>query len=209
MKQPEACHRYQQCSVNDCPLADKKYLAEESDDEIKCPLTEYDIEKIKERYNRIKNNPVIVPEPEPIFISDRMKDENNNLYRMTAEQIRKVNALIRSECCNFESGKCKLLMDDCISKCPQISAPSVLCAWCREAIIPLAPDLEAQIFKNGVKVKSSSNHSHMKQCVNCGKRFKSITGRGKYCSRCVIKIQRKQQAEYNRKRRLKAKNSAV
>lgn len=203
MKQPEACHRFQRCSVNNCPLADKKYSAEESDDETKCPLPDDDIEKIKERYNRIKNSPVIVPELEPIYISDRMKDENDNLYRMTAEQVRKVNALIRSECCNFEKGKCELLMDDCISKCPQISAPSVLCAWCREAIIPLAPDLEREIFHEKEK-ESTKPKKIMKICDVCGRRFKPKTVRTKHCPECAVRVRRKQWAQSQRKVRSKS-----
>ena len=133
----------------------------------------------------------------------------SGFIEMTTEQARKAFSLIHAECCNYESGNCKMLMDDTDSKCKQLKTNTIHCNWFREAVLPLDKELEAQIFKTEVKVKSSSNHSHMKRCVTCGKRFKSITGRGKYCNRCAIKNQRKQQAEYNRKRRLKAKNSVV
>lgn len=203
MKRIEACHRFKTCSVNNCPLEEREYFTEVSDNETRCPLPEYDIEKIKERYIRIQNNPIVVPEPEPILISDRMKDENNNLYRMTTEQVRKVNALIRSECCNYDSGKCKLLMDDCISRCPQISAPSVLCAWCREAVIPIAPDLEREIFHMKETVKTTPKQT-MKACDVCGKRFKPKTTRAKHCPDCAVKVRRKQWSQSQRKIRSKS-----
>ena len=132
----------------------------------------------------------------------------NGFTEITTEQARKTFSLIRVECCNHEAGNCKMLMDDTDSRCKQLRIKAIICSWFREAVLPLNKELEAQIFKTEVKVKSS-NHSHMKWCVTCGKRFKSITGRGKYCNRCAIKNQRKQQAEYNRKRRSKAKNSVV
>jgi hypothetical protein len=202
ISKPEACHRYQSCSVNNCPLAEEKYFAEESDDEIKCPLTEYDIEKIKERYNRIKNNPVIVPEPDPILFSENMRDEHGNLFRMNAEQTRKVHTLVKNECCNFDKGKCKYLCDDDL-KCPQLLTSTVVCAWCREAIIPLAPDLEREIFHTKEKGNTKPKKT-MKICDVCGRRFKPKTARTKYCPKCAVRVRRKQWAQSQRKIRSKS-----
>lgn len=87
MRLSQACHRHEKCSVNACPL---ETSAVETDPELNCPLSDFDIEKIKERYNRIKNHPIVKPETEPLpnlnLRSKRMRDTNGQLFRANTAQ---------------------------------------------------------------------------------------------------------------------------
>ena len=56
---------------------------------------------------------------------------------MTYAQARKVYALVRKRCCNYDEGNC-LLLDDGYDPCPcpQLITRSLLCKWFREAVLP-------------------------------------------------------------------------
>ena len=60
---------------------------------------------------------------------------------LTPKQSRRVNALVRRECCNYDNGICILL--DCV--CPQtITYSHIICKWFKTAVLPL--DKELYIF---------------------------------------------------------------
>lgn len=200
MKLPQACHRYKTCSVNACPLEKQAFSTVETDLELTCPLSDFDIGKIKERFERIKNKPRIEAEPLPDLNlnSERMRDENDQLYRANPKQARKVHPLVKSECCNYSKNKgtCILLG----RKCPQLITASVMCSWCREAIIPLDKELECEIFEHE-KSEKVKQKTAFKKCDTCGRNFKPKSSWSRRCPECALKVRRGQLAKSQRKTR--------
>lgn len=123
----------------------------------------------------------------------------NGFTEMTTEQARKAFSLIRAECCNYESGNCKMLVDDTDSKCKQLKTRAMYCSWFREAVLPLDKGLEANIL-------NSDGSDNKKMCAECGKTFLPRNNKQKYCLKCVPKIIRKQNLERQQKRRALSRN---
>ena len=81
--------------------------------------------------------------------------------RLTPPQSRKVNSLVKKECCNCERGHCILLDDGEECVCPQLISCSLLCKWFQIAVLPLDKLLYAELFKTEDK----------KRCTECGTFF--------------------------------------
>ena len=96
----------------------------------------------------------------------------NGVKRLTPPQSRKVNALVRRTCCNYDNGNCILLDDGDECVCPQLISYSLLCKWFKTAVLP-----------------------------ECGAFFASTSNSVKYCPVCRKRITRRQAAERMRKRR--------
>ena len=62
---------------------------------------------------------------------------DGSLHRMTPAQRKRANALIRRECCNYDSGNCIVLDDGDTCICPQTISFSVCCKHFRWAVLPL------------------------------------------------------------------------
>ena len=82
----------------------------------------------------------------------------NGVKRLTPPQSRKVNALVRRTCCNYDNGNCILLDDGEECVCPQLISYSLLCKWFQIAVLPLDKLLYAELFKTKDK----------KRCSECG-----------------------------------------
>lgn len=80
------------------------------------------------------------------------------IKRLTPPQSRKVNSLVKKECCNCDNGHCILLDDGEECVCPQLISYSLLCKWFQIAVLPLDKLLYAEIFKTEDK----------KCCTECG-----------------------------------------
>ena len=104
--------------------------------------------------------------------------------RLTPPQSRKVNALVKRECCNCVDGKCLLLDDGDECVCPQLISYSLLCKWFRVAVLPADKLLYAEL-----------------RCIECGASFASSSNSVKYCPECRKRITRRQAAERMRKMR--------
>ena len=104
--------------------------------------------------------------------------------RLTPPQSRKVNSLVKKECCNCERGHCILLDDGEECVCPQLISYSLF-------ILGLDKLLYAELFKTEDK----------KRCTECGTFFVSKSNSVKYCPDCRKRITRRQVAERMRKRR--------
>ena len=115
----------------------------------------------------------------------------SEVKRLSPPQSRKVNSLVRRECCNCDNGHCILLDDGDECVCPQLISYSLLCKWFRIAVLPLDKLLYAELFKTGDK----------KRCTACGASFASTSNSVKYCPDCRKRITRRQAAERMRKRR--------
>ena len=124
---------------------------------------------------------------------------DGSLYRMTPAQQRDARKIIRGLCSNCVNGNCIRLDQGEEVSCPQMLSASVCCRFFRNVLLkdPEAGTLEAGIFSSGTK----------KHCAICGKEFYSAGNRAKYCADCKAGAQRKQQAEYARRRRASIKNN--
>lgn len=115
------------------------------------------------------------------------------MITLTSKQSRRVNALIRRECCNYDNGNCVLLDDGDPCVCPQIITYShIICKWFRKAVLPLDKELYIELTKP----------KNAKKCAFCGAEFTAPTRKFKYCDKCRKIVLRKQKAEYQRKKRL-------
>ena len=89
----------------------------------------------------------------------------NGVKRLTPPQSRKVNALVRRTCCNYDNGNCILLDDGDECVCPQLISYSLLCKWFRVAVLPADRLLYAELYQTGDK----------KKCTECGAFFASTS----------------------------------
>lgn len=111
--------------------------------------------------------------------------------RLTPQQSRKVNALVKKSCCNYDNGNCLLLDDGETCVCPQTISYSLLCKWFRAAVLPDDKELQAELYQR----------EDLRSCTVCGAAFASSSNSVKYCPDCRKRITRKQAAERMRKRR--------
>lgn len=115
----------------------------------------------------------------------------NGIRRLAPPQSRRVNALVRRECCNYDCGNCILLDDGDECVCPQTISFSLLCKWFRIAVLPTDKELYAELY----------TPEDRRRCEVCGASFASNSNSVKYCPDCRKRIQRRQAAERKRKQR--------
>ena len=111
--------------------------------------------------------------------------------RLTPPQSRRVNALVKKECCNCIDGNCILLDDGDECVCPQLISYSLLCKWFRAAVLPADMLLYAELYQSEDK----------RRCTVCGASFASSSNSVKYCPDCRRRITNRQAADRMRKRR--------
>lgn len=107
------------------------------------------------------------------------------LPHMNDVLLSKCKALIRKRCCNYDRGCCLALDDGESCPCVQSISYSLLCSWFRTAVLPSAPELEAEVLKAGTE----------KTCCICGKPIYSSSNRAKYCPVCSRKERRRRESE--------------
>ena len=66
---------------------------------------------------------------------------------LSPTQSRRVNTLVKKECCNCDKGNCILLDDGDECVCPQLISYSLLYKWFKIAVLPLDKELYAELFK--------------------------------------------------------------
>ena len=113
------------------------------------------------------------------------------LRRLAPPQSRRVNTLVKRECCNCDGGNCILLDDGDECVCPQLISYSLLCTWFQKAVLPIDKELYAELYAPEDK----------RRCMVCGASFASNSNSVKYCPDCRKRIQRRQAAERKRKQR--------
>ena len=114
----------------------------------------------------------------------------NDRIDLTPKQSRKVNALIKRLCCNYDNGNCIRLDDGDPCVCPQIITYShIICKYFRIAVLPADKELYIELV----------NPKNTKICTVCGKSYVSKGNKAKYCSVCRKKVIRRQNTEAVRK----------
>lgn len=132
---------------------------------------------------------------------EEMQRSNGYPYDLMVDQKRKVRALIKRGCCNYDNGYCDLLDNGSFVKCPQVDKDKIWCKYFRESVLPIDPILEADIFCDLPKREVTEDIKKLKSCDICGRSFKPPAKNTIHCPKCAIETHRKQQAEYARKRR--------
>ena len=87
----------------------------------------------------------------------------SGLKRLTPQQSRKANALIKKTCCNCMGGNCILLDDGDECVCPQLISYSLLCRWFQNAVLPADKLLYAELYQA----------EDRRRCAECGAAFAS------------------------------------
>ena len=77
--------------------------------------------------------------------------------------------------------------------CPQSISYSVCCKFFRHVLLKdeAGRGLEAEVFRQAAG----------RRCAVCGRAFSSASNNAKYCPACRAAVQRRQKADYARKRR--------
>ncbi len=113
-----------------------------------------------------------------------------SIIYLTPKQSRRVNALIKKLCCNYDNGHCILLDDGEPCVCPQIITYShILCKWFRIAVLPIDKDLYIELTRPRNTAK----------CIVCGRDFVKKANNAKYCDNCRKTIRKRKIAEYKKK----------
>ncbi|MBC3939266.1 MULTISPECIES: cysteine-rich VLP protein [Anaerotruncus] len=121
------------------------------------------------------------------------REPNGSLPRMTDKQRREAIRLIKGLCSYNDNGNCLYLDRDEEVICPQSVSYSVCCKFFRHVLLKHeeGKGLEAALFHKDA----------LKRCVLCGKAFSSTSNNAKYCVVCGREAQKRQKAEYARKKR--------
>lgn len=117
------------------------------------------------------------------------------VIKITPQQAKKVNALLRKLCANYEVGNCWLLDDGEPCVCVQsISKYGIYCNYFKNAVLPVDEGLHAEIMKP----------TGGKRCVLYRQAFASRAKNQRYCPACVAKQKRLKAAERQRRKRASA-----
>ena len=126
---------------------------------------------------------------------------DGSLPRMTARQKQHAVRLIHDRCSACDDGNCLYLDNGEEAVCPQSICYSVCCKFFTHVLLhdKEGEELEVELFKKDA----------IKHCAICGRVFFSTANRAKYCDDCKATVQRKQKAEYARRRRAESRKIEV
>ena len=100
------------------------------------------------------------------------------VIKITPQQAKRVNALLRKLCANYDGGNCLLLDDGEPRVCVQsISKYGIYCNYFKNAVLPADERLHAEIMKP----------TGGKRCVLCRQAFASRAKNQRYCPACAAK----------------------
>ena len=117
------------------------------------------------------------------------------VIKITPQQAKRVNALLRKLCANYDGGNCLLLDDGEPCVCVQsISKYGIYCNYFKNAVLPVDEGLHAEIMKP----------TDGKRCVLCRQAFASRAKNQRYCPACAAKQKRLKAAERQRRKRASA-----
>ena len=114
------------------------------------------------------------------------------VIKITPQQAKRVNALLRKLCANYDGGNCLLLDDGEPCVCVQsISKYGIYCNYFKNAVLPADRELFAEIMQP----------SHQKRCQICKSFFVPKAKNQRYCPDCAAVQKRKKAAERQRRKR--------
>ena len=111
------------------------------------------------------------------------------VIKITPQQAKRVNALLRKLCANYDGGNC--LPCVCVQS---ISKYGIYCNYFKNAVLPVDEGLHAEIMKP----------TGGKRCVLCRQAFAPRAKNQRYCPACAAKQKRLKAAERQRRKRASA-----
>ncbi len=118
---------------------------------------------------------------------------DGSLPHMNGRQRQRAVSLIRKLCSACDNGNCLYLDDGEVVACPQTLSYSVCCKFFRWVLLR---DRKGQALEMELFGKDA-----MKRCAICGRVFIPGSNRALYCDDCRAIAQRRQKAEYAKRRR--------
>lgn len=116
---------------------------------------------------------------------------SKNEVKLTPEQSKKINALVKKCCCNHVRGSCLLLDDGDEHPCPQlISFSRIMCNYLLNVVLPIDSDLYEELV---------GGKTH--KCRRCGKDFFIRSPRQVYCKTCGKANEKEKAAERQQRKR--------
>ena len=113
------------------------------------------------------------------------------VIRITPEQSKRINALVKKGCANCVRGNCLLLDDGDEHPCPQlISFSRIMCNYLRDIVLPIDFDLYTELVGGRTK-----------KCKRCGKEFFIRSPRQVYCPVCGEQNKRDNAAQRQQRKR--------
>jgi len=118
-----------------------------------------------------------------------------------ASEQKRISALIKKECCNYDNGKCMLLelMEKEPTPCVQEISTDLTCGWFQNSVLPNDPQLMARL----------TGDAEWKKCEICHRDFIPTGTNSKYCDRCRPDIRKQKKREYEQRRRLMKYATAI
>ena len=114
------------------------------------------------------------------------------VIKITPQQAKRVNALLRKLCANYDGGNCLLLDDGEPCVCVQsISKYGIYCNYFKSAVFPTDRELFTEIMQP----------SHQKRCQLCKAYFVPKAKNQRYCPDCAAIQKRKKATERQRRKR--------
>lgn len=111
---------------------------------------------------------------------------DEGIKRMSASQYKSAKALIKNLCANYESTSGECLILGCT--CPQMITQSLICRYFRDVLLE---DKDGQLLKAEI-----FQDDHVKKCEVCGRAFRALSNRAKYCAECSLKRRTQKQRGY-------------
>lgn len=117
--------------------------------------------------------------------AESRNSEQNSVLKITPEQCKRVNTLVRRRCCNCDRGNCLLLDDGEANSCVQLICQfGITCSYFKNAVLPSDRELYAEI----------TNDIARKTCVLCHGQFVPRAKNQLYCPDCAAKRKRQRTA---------------
>lgn len=127
------------------------------------------------------------------------RNRKGELYQMNRNQRKASAELIHKECCNYCDGWCLLLesIEGEPSPCVQHRCKRIICRWFQNAVLPLQPELEKEIYRD----------TCARTCQRCGGTFHADGNHAKYCADCSKTVRRIKSRAYAREHRLRKRQN--
>ena len=109
---------------------------------------------------------------------------------MSAGQTKRMNRLIREECCNCVDDICIVLDHGYGFYCPQMGMQILFYPWLREAVLPADERLRCDLIGD----------IRMKPCEKCRREFSPKSNRARFCNLCAQRRRKSKEAERQRER---------
>ena len=112
----------------------------------------------------------------------------DEIIRMDRGTARRVKAMVRRQCANYDGGNCLLLDNGETAPCPQLITSSLICKYFRSAVLPDDAALYIALIPPSVGT--------VLRCRDCGQLFAAPKHNTLYCPVCAANRARQSKREW-------------